>query len=212
MSVTIAEDRQSVILEHVSWATFEALLEDLGGPGGRMTYDGGQLEIRSPSARHEAGKKLLGRLIEVYTEERGIDLESRGSTTFRRSDLLKGLEPDECYYVQHAEAVRGREAIDLSVDPPPDLAIEVEISSRVLPRLPIYAALGIPEVWRYDGRELTIERLEPDGRYLAVETSGVLPGLPLAEVRRALARVGQEGETAIVRAFRARIRERPIEG
>ncbi len=207
MSVTIADDRQSVVLEHVSWATFEGLLADLAGPGGRITYDGGRLEIMSPSSKHEQGKKLLARLIEAYTEERGIDLESRGSTTFKRADVLKGLEPDECYYVQHAGAIRGKERLDLSADPPPDLALEVEVSTRVVARLPIYAALGIPELWRYDGRTLTVERLRDAGDYHPVDRSAALPDLPLDEVRRALARGGQESETAIVRAFRARIRE-----
>lgn len=207
MTLLIAEDGQSAVLDYVSWATFEALLEDLDG--GRVTYDGGSLEIMSPSSEHEGVKGLIGRLIEAYTEELGIDLASRGATTFKRADLEKGLEPDECYYVGPSAAlVRGKSKIDLAAgDPAPDLVVEVEISRRAIKRLPIYAALGVSEVWRHDGKALRVESLTTAGTYESSERSLALPDLPLEEVERALARRAADSETDIVRSFRARVRE-----
>jgi len=191
----------NVVLEGIRWTTFEALLEDLGDHRGRATYDGGRFELMSPSKKHEAIKKLLARLIELYALEMGIDIESLGSTTFRRPDLERGIEPDECYYVQHAAAIRGRDDVDLTRDPPPDLVVEAEVTRCVIERLPIYAALGVPEVWRHNGERLRVERLGPDGVYRHAAQSGVFPHLPIDELDRFLVRRKEDGENAILRAF-----------
>ena len=122
MSTVISPAEQRVILDQVSWSTYLKLCDETGNRRGRMAYDQGTLEIMSPSKLHENAKTLLGRIVEAYTEELAIDVDSAGSTTFRREDAQRGFEPDECYYLEHAEAVRGKDEIDLTIDPPPDLA------------------------------------------------------------------------------------------
>jgi Uma2 family endonuclease len=145
---------QRVVLDNISWSTYLAILRDAESCRGRIAYDRGVLEIMSPSKVHEHVKRLIGRMIEAFTEELNIDIESASSTTFKREDLARGFEPDECYYIAHAGVVRGKDDIDMTVDPPPDLIIEVDISRSSLNKFGIYRALGIPEVWRYDGETL----------------------------------------------------------
>jgi Uma2 family endonuclease len=195
-----------IYLENIRWPTYLALIEDLGEHRGRLTYDQGRLEIVSPSVKHERLKRFLGRLIEAFTEELGIKIASVSSTTFNREDLSRGVEADECYYVQNEPAVRGREEIDLVRDPPPDLAVEVEVSRRLLARIPIYAAMGIPEVWRYDGTSLRVCRLDSDGEYRESPKSAVFPALPLPELARFLSLRSRLDETELVRSFRAWVR------
>ncbi len=127
MTAILTQPRDRVVLRGVSWTTYRALSQDLESePGKRLTYDQGMLEIMVPLPPREAYKKLMGRLVEVITEETETEIRSLGSTTWRRDDLRKGLEADECYYIQHEQAVRGKAEIDLTIDPPPDLAIEVD--------------------------------------------------------------------------------------
>lgn len=148
---------QRVILRRVSWETYERLLaehEQCSSP--RFTYDRGVLEIMSPSIRHERLNRSIATMCEVIAEELHIELDNAGSTTFKRADLTRGFEPDSCFYVQNVERVRGRDQIDLTVDPPPDLVIEIDLSRSSLDRFPIFASIGVPEVWRYDGTRLTI--------------------------------------------------------
>jgi Uma2 family endonuclease len=134
------------------------------------------LEVRSPSLEHERLKKVLATIADLVAEEKGIEFEDLGSTTFRRRDFEGGAEPDACFYVQNVERIRGKREIDLVVDPPPDLVIEVEITGPAVSKLPIYARLGVPEIWLTDGRSLRILRLA-DGEYRASERSAVLPFL-----------------------------------
>lgn len=157
MTAALTSPRNQVVLRGVSWTTYQALSRDLEAePGKRLTYDQGTLEIMVPLPSHEGYKKLTGRLVEVTTEEMETEIRSLGSTTWSREDLRKGLEADQCYYIQNELAVRGKSEIDLAIDPPPDLAIEIDITSSSVDRLGIYAVLGVPEVWRYDGESLTI--------------------------------------------------------
>ena len=168
---------QRVILRHVSWETYERLLaehEQSSSP--RFTYDGGVLEIMSPSTRHERLNRRIATLCEVIAEECNIELDNVGSNTFKREDLARGFEPDSCFYVQHVERVRNREQIDLTVDPPPDLVIEIDISRSSLDRFPIFASIGVPEVWRYDGMRVAIFTLA-GGLYQEHETSEAFPGV-----------------------------------
>ncbi len=165
----------SVLLRNISWKTFQALIDDLESqPSRRLTYDQGNLEIWMPSPPHERYKKLLARLVESLTEGWDIEICGLGFCTWNREDLVKGLEPDECYYIQNEPVVRGRMDINLAVDPPPDLAIEVDMTSLSIPRLSIYAALCVPEVWRFDGSELMFLSLV-DEAYQKIEQSLVLP-------------------------------------
>jgi Uma2 family endonuclease len=210
MSTVISPAEQRVIVDDVSWSTYLRLCEADGGRRGRMSYDQGTLEIMSPSKLHEHAKRLLGRMVEAYTEERGIGIESVSSTTFQRGDLQRGFEADECYYVEHAEAVRGMDDIDLTVDPPPDLVIEIDISHSSMNKAGIYSALGVPEIWRYDGRRLRVFLLDEDD-YVESPTSRAFPQLPLAELVRFLDRRSSLSETQLIRAFREWVRKQPTD-
>jgi Uma2 family endonuclease len=151
-------------------------------------------------------------LVETLTEELNIPLQSGGSTTFDREDLDRALEPDECYYLKNEPAVRDKDEIDLSVDPPPDLAVEIDISRSSLNRMGIYAAMGVPEVWRYDGETLRVYLRQADGTCLESERSQNFPFLPLASVAAFLKRRYEMNETQLVRAFRTWVREQVAKG
>lgn len=153
-----SHDRDScILLPSVSWSTYESLLCDLkDSHAAHLAYDRGMLEIMVLSGKHELPKDLLVLLVNVIAEERGIDIKGFGSTTFRRADLARGFEPDACFYIQNEERVSEREDLDLATDPPPDLVIEIDIANPSLSKFPIFSALGIPEIWRYDGKLATI--------------------------------------------------------
>jgi len=198
-----------VLLQNIAWSTFEALIDDLESqPSKRLTYDNGILEIWMPKPPHERYKKFLARLIEIITEELETEICSLGSCTWRRPDLAKGVEADECYYIQNEAVIRGRMEIDLAIDPPPDLAIEIDITSLSLARLPIYQALGVLEVWRFDGEQLKFLHLsENSDEYIEIERSVALPSLTSADARRWLARTKEMGETSWARSLRQWVRK-----
>ena len=202
-SLTNLEPECRVVLSGITWSTFESLLADSDNRGARFTYDQGRLEIMSPSEVHERVKRLLGRMIDQLTLELDIPIRSGGSTTLTSELKQRGLEPDECYYVAHEPAVRGRERIDLGVDPPPDLALEVDISSSSLDQLAIYSAIGVPEVWLCDGITVEVYQLQPDHTYAKRSRSPAFPFLPLDEMQRFLARRDETDETTLLRSFRA---------
>jgi Uma2 family endonuclease len=159
------------------------------------------MELMSPRKDHESIGHLLGRLIERFSEVRDMEIVGVTSTPFRRADLQKGFEADEAYYVQNADRIRAKEAIDLSVDPPPNLVVEVETTNPAIPKLPLFAAMGIAEVRWHDGERLTVTRLHRD-HYEDTHASQALPGFPLALADSALSRRRSVGETALVREFR----------
>lgn len=204
----IPQTSERILLENISWPTYLSLLEDLGAHRGRLTYHRGRLEIVTLSKPHEHWKRLVGRLIETFTEERRIPIQSVSSTTLNREDLQSGVEADECYYVANEAAVRNREKLDLTRDPPPDLVVEIEFTRRIVPRVPIYAAMGVPEIWCYDGSRLRVVRLSEHGSYEPASESGVFPELSRADVDRFLARRTELGETELVREFRSWVRDR----
>jgi len=196
-----------LLLQGIRWQTYQQLVHDLESePGKRLTYDQDYLEIMTPLPIHEQYKSRLGRLVEVVTEEYDIEILSLGSTTWSRPDLLKGLEADECYYLQNEHAVRGKTHLDLTIDPPPDLAIEVDITSHSLNRLAIYAALGVPEVWQYNGKNLTIYYLL-DEQYHPQAQSQVLPPLTQADILHFITLSQTLGETTWIKTFRQWIRQ-----
>lgn len=203
MSSAQTPTEQRFLLYNIDWQGYEKLLDILGDRHIRVTYDRGNLELMSPSHRHESYAALLGRLIEALTEELGVPIKSGRSTTFKREDMARGLEPDECYYIQHEPQVRGRKAIDLTVDPSPDLALEVDITHSSLNRMGIYAALKVPELWRFDGHTLRVYILQPDGQSALSDRSAAFPFLPLAEIVRFLQLSDTMDETSLVRSFRA---------
>ena len=198
--------RDSFVLEGVSFDLYERLVEELAEQRIYITFDGGRLELMSPSPEHEWWKILIGRLIEVLALERAVSAEGLGSTTFKRRDLAKGLEPDECYYLRGASELRRKREADLTRDPPPDLVVEVDITHRAIDRERIYAALGVAEVWRFDGRALTFLVLQSDGAYRPAETSAGFPGLRSADVQRFLKVAEDKDQGAAALAFRDWIR------
>ena len=194
----IAEHR--VVLSSVGWQTYLSLVEESDHAGGRMTFDQGVLEIMSPLMPHESGKRLIGRMIEMFTLIRGIDIRSAASTTFRRTDLQRGFEADESYYIQCSELIRGKHEIDLSIDPPPDLVIEVEMTRSSINKLRLFSSMGIPEIWRYDGKTIWIGCLQ-NGTYAESGVSGVLPGFPIGLAKELLTRRFETSETQLIRTF-----------
>lgn len=204
MSTIPSGTDQRVLLDNISWPTYLAILDDAENRRGRIAYDRGVLEIMSPSRLHENVKSLIRRLIEVFTEVHGIEILSAGSTTFKREDLERGFEPDECYYIANASAVHGKDDVDLMIDPPPDLVIEVDVSRSSLNKFGIYGVLGVPEVWRYAGESLRIHVLR-EGQYEEADRSQVLPQFPIEKLIELLSRRTSIGETALIREFRKRI-------
>lgn len=199
------QPRGFIALDNASWELYELLLRDTEGQNVRITYDEGRMVLMSPLPIHERIKKLGGRLIEMATFERDVPVSSFGSTTWKRHDLAKGLEPDECYYIQNEPRVRGRTDIDLTRDPPPDLAIEIDITHIPLDRPSVYAALGVGELWRYDGEQFTFVRRTPEGIYEPVAASVALPFLTPEIVDR-FVRLMLNDENAGLRAFREWLR------
>ncbi len=200
MSTLPASSEQRVVLKSVSWETYLALTEGSESGSGRITYDRGVLEIMSPGMPHEIAKKLIGRMIETFTLCRGIEIRSSSSTTFKRSELQRGFEADESYYIQHASELRGVGEIDLSIHPPPDLVIEVDMTNSSIPKKGLFAAMKIPEVWRYDGESLWMGSLFQDG-YQDLAQSLVLPTFPQELASRLLDRQLEENETSLMRIF-----------
>ncbi|YAF98907.1 MAG: Uma2 family endonuclease [Nodularia sp. CChRGM 3473] len=198
---------QRVLLHEVSWQEFELILEELGDHrSARIAYDNGILEIITPLPEHEAAKEVVGDLVKALLEELDIEFLTLGSTTFNNQAMFKGIEPDQCFYIQNELAVRGKKRLDLAVDPPPDLALEIDITSRTHPS--IYQALGVPELWRFDRGKLQINVLR-QGKYVEVENSPKFPGMPLTEViLRYLEQSRTAGRNATMKAFRQWVRER----
>jgi Uma2 family endonuclease len=198
---------QRFLLNNVAWQTYCALVDDPGLSGVRMTYDRGALEFMSPSRRHEKFRHFLRRMIEAAADELEIPIDGGGATTLRKQLLEKGLEPDECYYVAHESLMRDKDDFDIEVDPPPDLAIEVEITSSLLNKLDIYAALKLPEIWRFDGKTLSALVLGDDGQYAPQTSSAAFPQLDLRTLVDWIERRGTMSETALIREFREWVRE-----
>ncbi|HEY6329234.1 MAG TPA: Uma2 family endonuclease [Blastocatellia bacterium] len=169
--------REAIILSGVSWSTYEGLLADLMQKSApRMAFDRGTLEIMSPTTEHEEYNRTIASLVEVVAEEKGIEFRSLGSTTYKRADMRRGFEPDSSFYIQSLPAIAGKTNIDMNIDPAPDLVIEIDITSGSLDKQPVFAEIGVPEVWRYDGTSFTILLLQGTD-YREVETSRALPFL-----------------------------------
>lgn len=210
MATFIEPQRQSpderFVLHGVDWNVYEAIATALGDRSTRLTFDGENLEFMRPSRIHEWYGNLVGRMLEAIGFEFGIPICGGGSTTFRRRDVARGLEPDECYWIQNEPAVRGKRELDLRVDPPPDLAIEIDVSRSSLDRLAIYAKSRIPEIWRFDGESVHIHMLQDDGSYAEDDASRCLPPLPVHEIAQFLQPDGSVDDTTRVRRFVEHVR------
>jgi Uma2 family endonuclease len=196
------------LLQNVSWETYESLLADLENSSVRLTYDNGKLELMSPLPKQGREQKLLGRLIEAYTEERNIPIAGFAQTTWRDRSEGKGLEPDECYYIRNEHLVRARDDIKIPDDPPPDLAIEVDVTHNTLNKKTICAALKIGELWNWENERLTVFAWQPNRGYLEVTVSPNLPDLPPNEVSRFMMMRHHMGDTQLIRLFRRWVQDR----
>lgn len=194
----------SIILHNISWNTFERILLETGDTrNNRFTYNQGILEIMTPLMPHEHNNRLLQNLIIVLVEELNLNVKSTGSLTCKREDLARGVEPDSSFYIQNEPIMRNKKSLDLTQDPPPDLVIEVDYASSSIDKLPIYLALGVPEVWRYDEPVMQIYSLS-DGKYIPCNGSPTFANLPLnTEITKFLAASLEVGEVAMIKSFRS---------
>ncbi|BAZ67995.1 MAG: Uma2 family endonuclease [Pelatocladus maniniholoensis HA4357-MV3] len=204
-SNTLIPPEEIIHLSGISWQTYEALLNELSASRRlRLTYNYGNLEIMVPSPEHERYKKVIGRFVETLAEELAVRIEPLGSTTFKRPNLT-GAEPDESFYILNLNAVKGKNRIDLQQDPPPDLVVEIDITSGSQERLQIYASMGVLEVWLYDGNVFSINILQ-NHKYVVVEESLAFPNLPIQQISRFLEQVGQKDYLDLIKEFRNWVR------
>jgi Uma2 family endonuclease len=195
------------VLYDIDWKTYTRLLRAFEGRRRfRLTYDRGTLEIMSPLWEHEGPAYVFGSFIDVLTDELNLPRRSGRTITLRRRRAQRGLEPDNCYWIANAPRVQGRARLDLRTDPPPDLAIEIDVTSSSLDRMSIYAALGVPEVWRLSPQGLTFNALR--GRaYQDQPTSLSFPGLTPADLSGFLTQLVHADETVLLRQFRQWVRQ-----
>ena len=204
----LAENR--VILDNISWDTFERLLTDTGDRRKTLFhYINSTLEIMSPLSLHEGSNRFIEALLGVFTDELEIDMRRLGSLLMKIPDLKLGAEPDSCYYIQNEPIIRGKEVIIVGQDPAPDLVLEVDITNPSDRRLPIYALLAVPEVWRYDGYSLEFLALE-NGAYQPIEKSLSFPDLPAVIVVEYVQKRLTLGESGTLREFRKWVRENVV--
>lgn len=207
MVTTRTFSEQRVVLRNISWQTFETMLAEMGNDrASRIVYDRGTLEIMTPLMPHEYWNRLIERLIFVLGEELNLEILPTGSTTLKRKDLRRGAEPDSSYYIRNEARVRNKIAINLNNDPPPDLVVEVDLTSSSLDRFQIYASLGVPELWRYDEGVLHIYQLQ-QGQYVQCNNSPTFVELPLIEIPRFLEESQRVGVMGMTRNFRNWVRK-----
>ncbi len=207
--MAIADDREQCFqLNGVSWEQYESFLKTFASQRLRHSYFNGVLEFMSPSTDHDWMKRRIGRMIETATVALGIEIFSFGSSTLKRSDAAAGLEPDECYFITNVQSMRDREDFDPDRDPPPDLAVEIDVSRSFLPRLPIYSALGVLEIWRYKNRKLTFVARQPNGEYAPIAKSLAFPILRPEDVMGFLDRYRAGRENAWLAEFSDWLRTR----
>ncbi len=205
MTATLLAPPDEIIrLSGISWTTYETLLEELRDRHLRLTYNRGNLEIMAPSPEHELNKRVLGRFIETIAEEFEVSIYPLGSTTFKQPKL-SGAEPDECFYIRNIAAVQGKKRLNMEEDPPPDLVLEVDITSSSQNRLQVYVDLRVAEVWIYNGESLVIQQLQ-NGTYIATQTSQFFTNLSIPDIASWLQRSATMDYLALVKAFRGWVR------
>ncbi|MBD1895776.1 Uma2 family endonuclease [Coleofasciculus sp. FACHB-129] len=202
----IVQPGQQLLLKNISWQQFETILEELGeSRAARLSYSNGLLEIMVPLPEHEKAKEIIGELVRILLDELQISFEPLGSSTFENEQMIQAVEPDTCFYIQNYEAVIGKTRIDLTVDPPPDLAIEIDITSRT--QFENYQRLGVPELWRYTRRGLQINLLQ-EGNYVESNVSPNFPGIPIIElINRTVQQNLSVGRSQAIREFKRWVRE-----
>lgn len=205
-----AENR--VILNHISWETFNQILTESGEDrGSRLAYNEGTVEIMTPLGEHEHDNRFIDTLIGAIADELNLNIKKMGSLTLKNSRIRRGVEPDSCYYLENEPKVRNKKNIDLEFDPAPDLVLEIDITSGSMDKLPIYAALEVPEVWRYNGRKLEVSILgKPILHYNQSEKSMIFPWLDISRIPYFLQQSLIDGETAALKAFRGWVRQQNL--
>jgi Uma2 family endonuclease len=206
MLVKSTPAEQRTVLQNISWETFEALLRDTGEDrGSRFAYDCGVLEIMTPLFEHENSKIQFDRLIFALAVELKTKIRSAGSTTLKRKPITKGIEPDTCYYIQKEPLIRGKQELDLTTDPAPDLAVEIDITSSSVNKLNIYTALGVEELWRYDGEVLKFYQLI-ESEYIEIKLSRAFSLISVSEMNRFIQQSKTMDEIDLVQSFSAWVR------
>ena len=208
MVSTLPQPQPPLQLSGISWETYQRIQTELDNHNLRLTYYQGVLEIMAPSPEHEYFKKVMGRFIETLAEEFLVSLYPLGSTTLDREDLVSGSEPDECFYltVNKIKVVKGKKRIDLAQDPAPDLVVEVDITNRSRYRSQVYAALRIPEIWRFDGQRLTLLALR-NGTYVEIERSVAFPKIEAQAIEVFLQQAIEKDYLELVGEFREWLRK-----
>jgi Uma2 family endonuclease len=201
-------------LSGVDWRTYTRLLRAFAErPGVRLTYDRGELEIMSPGLLHDDDSRVLCGLVVALTQELGLPIKHGGSTTLRRRLRRKGVEPDECFWIANAHRMAGVRHLNLRQHPPPDLAVEVDVTHSSLDRVAIYAALGVPELWRVEGNTILFHVLGTDGKYATASHSRSFPLLTPADLFRFFDQARRSGdENAVQMQFRAWVRQQRAAG
>jgi Uma2 family endonuclease len=198
-----------VSLKNISWDTFNNLLKELNNQRSeRLTYYLGTLEIMSPLGIHENNNRFIESIIFVIADELNLNLKKFGSLTLKSNKFKQGIEPDSCYYIKNEPKVRNKQNIDLTIDPPPDLVLEIDITSGSLNKLPLYANLKVPEIWRYDGEKLTVFSLdENNNSYQELNQSPTFPWLDLSLIPQLINQSLEAGETKTLKQFRQWIKD-----
>ena len=197
----------TLLLHNISWAEYEEILTKFQNKSAyRLSYNCGVLKIMSPRPDHEFPKDVVLILVRVYAEEFDIELDSYGSTTYRRRKKAKGAEADTSFYLRNAAKVRGKGEFDLETDPPPDVVVEIDISNESLDKFEIYAALKVSEIWRFDGKSFKIHILF-ENKYETVSNSVELPLISGALLDEFLQIGREKGQSAMVKIFRQRLKE-----
>ncbi|WP_009634080.1 Uma2 family endonuclease [Synechocystis sp. PCC 7509] len=194
-----------ISIHNLSWQDFETILDNLGeNRNTRVAYYQGTLDIMSPLAIHERPHRIIADIVKAILDSQGRDWEDFGSTTFKRP-VIAGVEPDTCFYIQNASRVKGCTNMNLSIYPPPDLAIEADVTS--ITTLNAYIAIAVPEVWIYKDRQLTINILN-DNSYIPSSNSLVFPDLPVTQlIPQLVIKAIDEGTSRMLRELKAEIRE-----
>jgi Uma2 family endonuclease len=202
----IVNPGQQMLLKDISWQKLENILEEMGERRtARISYSDGWLEIMVPLPEHEKDKELLGDLVKILLEILQIDFEPFGSTTLKNERMRQAVEPDTSFYIQNQAAVIGKNRIDLNIDPPPDLAIEIDITSRT--RFENYEILGVPELWRYQQQGLEIFLLQ-EGKYIKSQSSPNFPNIPIIElVNEYVRQCLSIGRSQAMRNFRSWVKD-----
>ncbi|MEA5535804.1 Uma2 family endonuclease [Crocosphaera sp. XPORK-15E] len=202
----IVHPGQQLLLKELNWQKFETILSELGeSRASRLSYSNGFLEIMVPLPEHEKDKEIIGDIIKILLDAQNINFEPLGSTTFKNELMNQAVEPDACFYIKNYQAVIGKNKLNLEIDPPPDLVIEIDITSRT--HLDNYRLLGVPELWRYTQSGLQINLLQ-EGEYIESLTSPNFPNIPIVKLINQYVEQSQEfGRSEAIRNFKNWLRE-----